>query len=107
MEKEIEKATAATLERFVTMKTKPIHNSVKQWADKALLGVKSIIGWIRTGGKNNREIIERAEDRQREQFKNEQYKKPKKKKKGRDSTVYSTMKQQSLSSFISLHNDLY
>ena len=44
VEKEIEKATAATLEGFVAMKTKPIHNSVKQWADKALLGVKSIIG---------------------------------------------------------------
>ena len=29
MEKEIEKSTAATLEGFVEMKTKPIHNSVK------------------------------------------------------------------------------
>ena len=89
-------STAATLEGFVAMKTKSIHNSVKQWADTAKLGVKSLIGWIRTGGKNNREIIERAEDRQRQRFKNEQYKKPRKKKKGRDSTVYSTMKQQSL-----------
>ena len=69
--------------------------------------IKAIAGWIRTGGKNNRNIIEREEDRQRQRFKNEQYKKPRKKKKGRDSTVYSTMKQQSLSGFISLHNDLY
>ena len=29
METEIEKATAATLEGFVAMKTKPIHNSIK------------------------------------------------------------------------------
>ena len=107
MDRQIETSTAATLEGFVAMKTKSIHNSVKQWADTAKLGVKSLIGWIRTGGKNNREIIDRTENRQRTQFKNEQYKKPRKKKKGRDSTVYSTMKQQSLSGFISLHNDLY
>ena len=49
MEKEIEKATAATLEGFVAMKKKLIHNSVKQWADRAVLGVKSLIGWFRTG----------------------------------------------------------
>ena len=30
MEKQIETSTAATLEGFVVMKTKPIHNSVKQ-----------------------------------------------------------------------------
>ena len=89
------------------MKTKSIHNSVKQWVDTAKLGVKSIIGWIRTGGQNNRDIIERNENRERRQFQNEQYKKPRKKSKSRDSTVYSTMKQQSLSGFISLHNDLY
>ena len=73
----------------------------------AKLGVESILGWIRTGGQKNRDIIERNENRERRQFKNEQYKKPRKKSKGRDSTVYSTMKQQSLSGFISLHNDLY
>ena len=50
VEKQIEISTAATLEGFVAMKTKPIYNSVKQWADKAKLGVKSIVGWIRTGG---------------------------------------------------------
>ena len=62
------------------MKTQPIHNSVKQWAERAKLGVKSILGWIRTEGKNNREIIERTENRERRQFKNEQYKKAKKEK---------------------------
>ena len=107
VEKQIETSTAATLEGFVAMKTKSIHNSVKEWADTAKLGVQSIIGWIRTGGQKNRDIIERNENRERRQFKNEQYKKPRKKNKGRDSTVYSTMKQQSLSGFISLHNDLY
>ena len=49
VEKEIETGTAATLEGFVTMKTRPIHNSVKQWADRAVIGVKSVIGWFRTG----------------------------------------------------------
>ena len=107
VEKQIETSTAATLEGFVAIKTKSIHNSVKEWADTAKLGVRSIIGWIRTGGKNNREIIERIENREGRQFKDEQYKKPRKKSKGRDSTVYSTMKQQSLSGFISLHNNLY
>ena len=107
VEKQIETSTAATLEGFVAMHTKSIHNSVKEWADTATRGVKTLIGWIRTGGKNNGDIIEREEDRQRQRFKNEQYKKPRKKKKGRDSTVYSIMKQQSLSGFISLHNDLY
>ena len=108
MEKEIEKETAATLEGFVAMKTKPIHNSVKQWADnRAVIGVKSVIGWFRTGGKKIREIIERAEKRQRDHFKNKQYKKPRKKTKSRDSTVYSTMRQQSLCGFISLNNDLF
>ena len=68
MENEIEKGTAATLEKFVVMKTRPIHNSVKQWADRAISGAKSVVGWFRTGGKKKRDIIERAENRQRDQF---------------------------------------
>ena len=50
------KGTAASLEGFVAMKTKPIHNSVKQWADRVILEVKSKMGWIRTGGnyRNNK-----------------------------------------------------
>ena len=37
VEKEIDTGTAATLEEFVAMKTRPIHNSVKQWADRAVI----------------------------------------------------------------------
>ena len=51
VEKEIEKGTGATLEGFVAMKTRPFHNSVKKWADRALSGAKSVVGWIRTGGR--------------------------------------------------------
>ena len=107
VEKEIEKGTAATLEGFVAMKTRPIRNSVKKWVDRAISGAKLVVGWFRTGVKKNREIIETTENRHREQFKNEQYKKPRKKPKSRDSTVYSTMRQTSLCGFISLKNDLY
>ena len=39
VEKEIEKETAATLEGSVAMKTRPIHNSVKQWADWAVIWI--------------------------------------------------------------------
>ena len=46
MERQIETSTAATLEGFVAMHTKSIHNSVKEWADTAKRGVKSLIGWI-------------------------------------------------------------
>ena len=91
VEKEIEQETTAKLEGFVAMKTRPIHNSVKKCADKAISGAKSVVGWFRTGEKMNREIIERAErveNRQRDHFKNEQYKKPQNKTKSRDSTVY-------------------
>ena len=42
------------------MKNRPIHNSVKKWVEKAKSGVKLIVGWIKIGGKNNREIIERV-----------------------------------------------
>ena len=107
VEKEIEQGTAMKLEGFITMKTRPIHSSVKKWAKRAKSGTKSIIGWIRTGGKKNREIIARAKKRQRDHFRQETHKKPKKKPKGRDSTVYSTMRQTSLCGFISLKNDLY
>ena len=107
VEKEIEQATAVKLERFITMKTGPIHNSVKKWAERAKNGVKSIVGWIKTGKKNNREIIKRVEKRQRDHFQHEAHKKPRKKTKGRDSTVYSTTRQTSLCDFISLKNDLY
>ena len=50
VEKEIEQATAVKLEGFIAMKTRPIHNSVNKWADRAKSGVKSTVGWTRTGG---------------------------------------------------------
>ena len=63
VEKEIEQGTAGKLEGFVAMKTRQIHNSVKKWADRAISGTKSVVGWFRIGGKKNREIIERVEKR--------------------------------------------
>ena len=107
VEKEIEQRTAAKLEGFVAMKTRLIHNSFRKWADRAISGAKSVVGWIRIGGKKKIEIIEKTENRQRVQFKNEQYKKPRKKTIKRDSIVYFAMRQTSLCGFISLKNDLY
>ena len=63
VEREIEQGTAAKLERFIAIKTRPIHNSVKEWADRAISGAKLIVRWFSTGRKKNREIIERAEKR--------------------------------------------
>ena len=63
MKKEIEKGTAALLERYVAMEMRPIHNSVKKLEDRAISGAKSVVGWIRSGGKKNREITERIENR--------------------------------------------
>ena len=53
VEEEIEHATAAKLEEFIAMKTRPIHNSVGEWAKQSTDKVKSIVDWIRTGGNNN------------------------------------------------------
>ena len=89
------------------MKTRPIHNSVSKWAKQSTSKVKSIVEWIRTGGKNNKEAIERIEKRLRDHFRHKAHTKPKKKTKRRDSTIYSTMRQTALSDFISLKNDLY
>ena len=89
------------------MKTRPINNSVQKWAEQATSGVKSIIEWLKIGGLNNSKTIERIEKRNRDYFHHEAHKKPKKKTKRRDSTIYSTMRQTSLSGFISLQNDLY
>ena len=73
------------------MKTRPIHYSVKRWAERAKSGDKPIVGWIRTGGKKKREIIERAEKRYRDHYPHKAHNTPRKKTKSRDSTVYSTM----------------
>eukprot|EP00751_Fragilariopsis_kerguelensis_P005670 CAMPEP_0170792288 /NCGR_PEP_ID=MMETSP0733-20121128/21784_1 /TAXON_ID=186038 /ORGANISM="Fragilariopsis kerguelensis, Strain L26-C5" /LENGTH=98 /DNA_ID=CAMNT_0011140647 /DNA_START=391 /DNA_END=684 /DNA_ORIENTATION=+ len=45
VEEEIEHATAAKLEGFVAMKTRPIHNSVRKWAKRSTDNVKSIVDW--------------------------------------------------------------
>ena len=66
VEKEIEQATVVKLEGFTAMKTRLIHDSVKKWAKIAKGGVKLIVRWIKTGGNNNREMIERVEKRQHE-----------------------------------------
>ena len=107
MEATIERVPAATLEAFIAMKTKAINNSVREWAKRSTGKCKSIVDWIRIRGKNNTEAIERLEKRQREFYRHEAHKKPRKKKRNRDSTVYSTMRQTALSGFISLKNDLY
>ena len=59
----MEHATAAKLEGSIVMKTRPIHNSVSKWADRATSKVKSVVEWIKTGGKNNKAVLERLEKR--------------------------------------------
>ena len=89
IEEEIEHATAAKLEIFIAMKTRPITNSVSKRAERATWKIKSIVEWIKTGRKNNRKVLEILEKRYRDHFQHEAHKKPKKKKKGGDSTVFS------------------
>ena len=107
VEATIKLATATTLEAFIAMKTRAINNSVSEWAKRSTGKCKSIIDWIRVRGKNNTESIDRIEKRQRNFYRHKAHKKPRKKKRNRDSTVYSTMRQTALSGFISLKNDLY
>ena len=63
VEEKIEHATAAKLERFIAMTTRPIYNSVSKWANWATSKVKSIIEWIKPRGNNNRAALERLEKR--------------------------------------------
>ena len=107
VEETIERVKATTLEAFIAMKTRAINNSVSEWAKRSTGKCKSIVDWIRVRGKNNTESIDRIEKRQRDFYRHEAHKKPRKKKRNRDSTVYSTMRQTALSGFISLKNDLY
>ena len=110
MEEELEKATAAQLEGFIAMKTKAITNSITQWAKRLTTKVKSVLEWIRTGGKENEEAIKQIDQRQRGHFLYEAHKKPRKKKKEKnrgDSTVHSTLRQLSMDNFVSLYNNLY
>ena len=53
----IEHAPATKLESFVVMRTRPINNSVNKLAERTACKVKSITEWIKTGGKNNKEVI--------------------------------------------------
>ena len=107
MEATIKCVPASTLEAFIAMKTKAINNSVWEWAKWSTGRVRSIVDWIRVRGTNNKEAIDRIEKRQRDFYRHKAHKKPRKKKRNRDSTVYSTMRQTALSGFISLKNDLY
>ena len=68
VKQEIEQTSLVKLEEFIAIKTRPTHNNENKWAERAKSGVKLIVGWIKTGGKNNREIIERVEKRQRDHF---------------------------------------
>ena len=106
MEATIKRVPAATLEAFIAMKTKAINNSVQKWAKQSTGRVRSIIDWI-VRGTNNKEAVDRIEKRQRDFYRHEAHKKPRKKKRKKDSAVYSTMRQTALSGFISLKNDLY
>ena len=89
VEAEIKNATAAKLEAFIAMKTRPIHNSVRKWAKRSTDNTTSIVDWIRIGGKNNKETIDRIEKRLRDYYRHEAHTKPKKKSKRRDSTLTS------------------
>ena len=46
---------------------------------KGKSGIKPIVGWIKTGGGNNREIIERVEKQKKDHFWHKAHKKPRKK----------------------------
>ena len=107
VEATIERVPATTLEAFIAMQTKPFNNSVREWAKRSTGKFKSIVDWIGVGGKNNKETIDRIEKILRDYYRHKAQKKPKKKMRSRDSTVYSTMRQTALSGFISLTNDLY
>ena len=65
---EIENATSTKSEGFIAMKNRPIHNSVSKWANRAKNTVKTIIEWIKTGGTNNRAVLEKLEKRYRDHF---------------------------------------
>ena len=54
VEATIEQVPAATLEAYIAMKTRPINNSVREWAKRSTGKVKLIVDWIRVGGKTIR-----------------------------------------------------
>ena len=107
IKEEIKHAIAAKLEDFISMKIRPFTNSVSKWTERATCKVKSIVEWIKTGEKNHKEVIERLEKRYKDHFRHEEHKKPRKKMKGRDITVHSTLRQTSLSGFVSISTNMY
>ena len=74
VEETIERVNAVTLEAFIAMKTKAINNSVREWAKRSTGRVQSIVDWIRVGGKNNKESIDRIEKRLRDYYRHEAHK---------------------------------
>ena len=58
---EIKHTSASKLEEFIVMKSRPITNGVSKWDKRATCKVKSIVEWIKTEGKNNKEAIERID----------------------------------------------
>lgn len=86
MGEEILHATAAKLMECIAMKTITINKSVNKWADWTRSKVRSIIEWIKTGGKNNKVVLEKLEKRCRDQFRNESHTK-KHERKGKEGTV--------------------
>ena len=55
---------AAKLEGFIVMKSRPSHNSVSNWTKQATSKVKTIKEWVKVGGTNNREVLERLDKKQ-------------------------------------------
>ena len=51
VEATIERVPAATLEAYIAMSTKAINNSVRKWAKRFTGKYKSIVEWIRVGGR--------------------------------------------------------
>ena len=76
----IKRVPATTLEVFIAMKTKAINNSVREWAKQSTVRVRSIIDWIRVRGTNSKEAIDKIEKRQRDFYRHESHKRPRKKK---------------------------
>ena len=65
------------------MKTRPIHHSVIKRAKQATSKVKSIVEWIKTGRKNNREVLESVDQIYKDQFRHKEHQKHGRKQKER------------------------
>ena len=81
VEATIKLVSAATLEGFIAMKNRAINNNVREWAKRSTGRVKLIVDWIRKGGKNNKETIDRIEKRLRDHFRHKAHKNQRRKRK--------------------------